>query len=413
MRAVATLSLLVALSTLHGPPLDAQNLPTAAELAPADGRTGMLLGTAVSISGSTAVAGASFDANGTFTGAGAVYVYTRNGSTWTQQQRVLANDPGLNDNLGAYVEVYGDRLYASAIGNGPAAGPKPGAVYVFQRSGNSWSQIDKLVPAVAVANANYGQRMALNDEFLLLSGRNASSQRIVHVLEPVAGQWQQTSTITPAGGGDFASHLSLYRRTLVVGAAGGTNPGGVASGAVYVFDRVGNAFAQTIKLNASDGAVNDAFGFSASIWGSRLVVGAYHDDIGAQADQGSAYVYELGPAGWTEVIRLNAPDGLAGDEFGKDVRICGDRILVGAPRRDEGANLDQGAIYRFDRIGGVWTFGEKRTLAPPGRSNSYFGDHLSVDAQNLLVGAPFMDRAFAFAGGCAVDDILREGFETP
>lgn len=52
------------------------------------------------------------------------------------------------------------------------------------------------------------------------------------------------------------------------------------------------------------------------------------------------------------------------------MRVCGNRIIVGAPKRSEGGNSAQGAIYVYDRVGGSWTFAEKATLAPPGRSNS-------------------------------------------
>lgn len=396
---------------LIGMTVNALPLPTPVKLAPADGRTGILFGTAVGVSGTTAAAGAAFDANGMFASAGAVFVYTRSGGIWTQQQRLLANDGAANDNLGAWVEVVGDTLYASAPENGPLSGPKPGAVYVFQRSGGIWTQVEKLVPTVTVASSNFGQRMAINDRFLLLSGSDASDQRVVYQYERVAGFWQQTGTLQPSGGGSFAAHLSLWQRTVVVGANGASNVSGVGTGAAYVFDHNGSAFAQTTKLTPGDGLAADQFGFSASIWGKRIVVGAYMADVGAQPDSGAAYVYELGPSGWTQTSKLIAPDGLANDQFGKDVRICGDRILVGAPMRNEGSNPDQGAIYLFDRVGGIWTFGEKVTLAPPGRSNAYFGDHLAVDAKNLVVGAPFISEAYAFAGGCAVEIIHADGFE--
>ena len=84
------------------------------------------------------------------------------------------------------------------------------------------------------------------------------------------------------------------------------------------------------------------------------------------------------------------------------MRVCGNRIIVGAPKRSEGGNSAQGAIYVYDRVGGSWTFAEKATLAPPVRSNFNYGDHLRVDPRNLVVGAPFMGRAFAFSGGCHV-----------
>lgn len=405
---------LVLVATLLAPltTLSAQALPAGVRLQPDGGRTGILFGTAVSISGSSIATGAAFDANGMFGGAGSVFVHVRDGGgAWTLQQRLVANDSAANDNLGAWVEIFGDTLFASAPSNVPAGSPKSGAVYVFRRSAGVWTQIDKLVPNPAIQGANFGQRMAVDDEFLLLGGLNAGSQRIVHVYQPVAGAWQQTGSFQPTGAGSFASHISLWKKTALVGASGATNASAVATGAAYVFDHNGSAFAQTIKLLASDGASGDAFGFSVSLWGKRAVIGAFQDDIGNNVNQGSAYVFELGANGWTEVIKLTAPDGLGNDEFGKDVRICGDRIFVGASRRDEGVNPDQGAMYRYDRIGGVWSFVEKVTLASPGRSNALYGDHIGVDAQGLVVGAPFISESYAYSGGCKVDGIHADSFE--
>jgi len=406
------ISLLTALLLTSCGDAYAQALPSAVELAPTSPSTG-LFGTSVMVTGGTAVVGATFEAANGGLGSGAAYVYARSGTGWAPPQRLTASDGSSNDFFGGWAELVGNQLLISAFGHGPAAGPKPGAVYIFQRNGGSWVESGKLVPPVAVAGASYGQRMALNERFLLVNGQDLGGQRIVHVLEPSANSWVQTSTITNPGDGNFGSHIALWQGTAVVGANTASNGGGVASGAAWVFDRAGSSFAQTIKLTASDGAFNDSFGYAVSIWGERVVVGAHLDNEGAQTDRGAVYVFEKGASGWAQVAKLQAPDGVGVDEFGKDVRICGDRIIVGAPRRDEGGNVDQGAIYRFDRIGSVWTFGEKRTLAPPGRSNAFFGDHLSVDAEHLVAGAPFINSAFGFVGGCNVQAIYRNGFENP
>lgn len=410
MKRYRTLFLSFAVALAYSGSVAAQALPTAVELAPTTPGS-ILFGTYVMVSGGIALGGATFETTSGGSAAGAAYVYARSGNGWSAPQRLTASDGAANDFFGGWAELSNDKLVVSAFGHGPAAGPKPGAVYIFTRSGSSWTQSGKLVPPVVVAGASYGQRMAMNDQFLLINGREPSSQRIVHVLEPSGSSFAQTGTLTPVGGGDFASHIALWQRTAVVGAAGATNAGGVATGAAYVFDRVGSAFAQTIKLNPGDGAASDSFGFSVAIWGDRIVVGAYLDDEGAQTDRGAAFVFEKGVGGWSQVAKLQAPDGVGGDHFGKDVRICGDRILIGAPQRDEGGNANQGAIYRFDRVGTTWTFGEKRTLPAPGLSNAYFGDHLAVDAQHAVVGAPFMNRAFGFVGGCNVQDVHRNGFE--
>jgi hypothetical protein len=68
-------------------------------------------------------------------------------------------------------------------------------------------------------------------------------------------------------------------------------------------------------------------------------------------------------------------------------------------------------VYRWDGSGASWTQTSEFTLPAPGQSNAYFGDHLGVSASGLIVGAPFADQAYVYAGGCAVDPIYGDGFE--
>ena len=88
------------------------------------------------------------------------------------------------------------------------------------------------------------------------------------------------------------------------------------------------------KLTAGDGAASDEFGHSVSIDGDTVVIGArYDDDKGSNS--GSAYVFTRDmpsdlASGWTQVAKLTAGDGAAGDEFGWSVSIDGDTVVVGA-----------------------------------------------------------------------------------
>ena len=76
---------------------------------------------------------------------------------------------------------------------------------------------------------------------------------------------------------------------------------------------------QTAKLTASDGAADDDFGYSVSISGNTVVVGAPYATVGGNSDQGAAYVFTEPGSGWanmTQTAKLTASDGAAGDEFG-------------------------------------------------------------------------------------------------
>ena len=87
--------------------------------------------------------------------------------------------------------------------------------------------------------------------------------------------------------------------------------------------------------------------------GDTALVGAYRDDVGANTDQGSAYVFTRSGTTWTQQAKLTASDGAADDWFGYSVALSGDTALVGADWDDVGANADQGSAYVFV-YGLVW-----------------------------------------------------------
>src|SRR5262249_14553036 len=131
-----------------------------------------------------------------------------------------------------------------------------------------------------------------------------------------------------------------------IGANGG-------QGSAYVFVRSGAVWTQQQKLTADDGEALDFFGSAVAISGDTVVVGAEDDEIngigGNQRDlgQGSAYVFSRIGTVWTQRQKLIADDGVTVDEFGFAVALSGNTVVVGAPTDDIGANQDQGSAYVF------------------------------------------------------------------
>jgi hypothetical protein len=151
--------------------------------------------------------------------------------------------------------------------------------------------------------------------------------------------------------------------------------------------------AEIAKLTASDGAAGDNFGQSVSIYGDTVAVGARFDDIGANSNQGSAYIFERnhgGPDNWGMVVKITSSDGEAGDSFGEAISISGDTIAVGADYEDSGMTSSQGAVYIFERNqGGPNNWGEVvKILASDGMNEDYFGSAISIDGDTLVVGVP-------------------------
>lgn len=124
-------------------------------------------------------------------------------------------------------------------------------------------------------------------------------------------------------------------------------------------------------------------------------MGAYLDDIGANADQGSVYsFYEFTNAGgWSSGQayhdKLVAADGNSADYFGVSVAISGSSLVIGASGDDIGANISQGSAYTYFRspmLPSIWIL-PARITAPDGAANDNFG--ISVSKSNLyaVIGA--------------------------
>jgi hypothetical protein len=159
---------------------------------------------------------------------------------------------------------------------------------------------------------------------------------------------------------EFGNSVAFSGSTMVVGAADGVD-GNPDQGSAYVFNRQAGAWVEEQKLTASDGAADNFFGWSVAISDSTIVVGAWPDDIGANVDQGSAYVFNRVGGSWIETQKLTASDGTVGDHFGWSVAVSGSTIIVGALSDKIGANFFQGSAYVFDRHGESWVESQKLT----------------------------------------------------
>jgi hypothetical protein len=190
--------------------------------------------------------------------------------------------------------------------------------------------------------------------------------------------------VTDAYGHIIPSALCIFSDSITI-SVNDTN-------AVYPLEIDPILITEIKKLTASDGAAGDNFGQSVSISGDTVVVGARFDDVGANDNQGSAYIFERNQGGldnWGMVVKLTSSDGEAGDHFGEAVYFSGDTIAVGAPYEDSGVTYSQGAVYIFDRNqGGPNNWGEiTKILASDGFNEDYFGAAVSIDGDTLVVGA--------------------------
>jgi hypothetical protein len=171
------------------------------------------------------------------------------------------------------------------------------------------------------------------------------------------------------------------------------------AGAVFVFERQTNGFwLEVAKITASDAQNNDQFGRSVKLTGNRMIVGAWGDDDNGNA-AGAAYVFERQTNGtWLELAKLKPQDGAALDEFGIAVDIEGDRAVVGSHLDDDGA-AGAGSAYVFERqASGMWRQMSKLVASDPGAGDD-FGYSVALEGTRILVGNRGQDNGTVFQTG--------------
>ena len=244
-------------------------------------------GAAVAIDGNTAVVGAYKDDDGG-SAAGAAYVFVRTGpATWVQQAKLVATTPGVSDYLGWSVDISGDTVLAGATQEDTGAS-EAGSVYVFVRSGTTWTEQDQLTASDPVAVLLLGVDVAIDGDTAVL---------------------------------------------------------GTGKESAYVFSRSGTTWTEAQKLTASDGTADDSFGEAVAISGDHLVVGAWTDDDRG-ADSGSVYLFVRNAGTFAEESKILPLDTGPTDFFGRTVSISGDTVTGGTATHD-GPAQDSGAAYAF------------------------------------------------------------------
>ena len=359
-------------------------------LTASDGTGEDYFGNAVAISGETIVVGSYNDRVGSNFSQGSAYVFACGGAQhWMQQARTTASDGAFQDAYGFSVDISGETLVVGAVNDDFGENQNQGSVYVFVRVGTSWVQQQKLSASDGATGDLFGFTVAISGETLVagapgdtVSGNDAPGSAYVFVRAGTNWSQQQKLTASDGTAADrFGTSVAISGETLVIGARDDLIGGHAAQGSAYVFVRTGNNWAEQQKLTASDGSANDAFGFSVKLSGETLVVGAPFDDVGANADQGSAYVFVRTGTNWSPSQKLTPSDSTSGDRFGHSVALSYQTLVVGAERDNFG-----GSAYVFLRTGATWSQQQKLT-ASDREPGDQFGHSVAISGETIVVGA--------------------------
>jgi hypothetical protein len=344
-----------------------------------DGAEGDAFGIALAVVGDTALIGAPSDDVAGLENQGSVYVFERVGTGWTSPDKLTASDAAEGASFGTSVSMDGDTALIGASG-GEAA-------YVFTRAAGTWTQQAKVVATDGTTGiSNFGVSVALQGNTAVVG---ASLSSAAYVFEATGADWTQVAKLTAGVPFDgFGVAVALSDDTALVGAPRSD----AGAGVTYVFIRSGGAWIQQTKLTPGDAEPDDSFGNAVAFADGTALIGAWTDDVGANQDQGSAYVFTTDGTSWTEQAKLVASDGGAQDQLGVCLALSGDDVVLGAAWHDVLTNEDQGAAYVFARSGTTWS--EQATLvANDGELADLFGGGIALVGDVVLIGASYDDVA--------------------
>jgi len=350
-------------------------------------------GWSVAISGDTVVVGATLEDPNNITDAGSVYIFTRSGTTWTQQAKIQASDAQASDQFGESVAIDGDTVVVSAQYEDPGNITTAGSAYIFTRSGTTWTQQAKLVASDYQTNDYFGVKVAISGDTVVV-GANAedtvaTNAGAAYVFTRSGTTWTQQQKIQASdaqASSVFGTSVAIDGNTVVVGASLNDPSSIIDAGAAYVFTRSGTTWTQQQKIQASDAQASDNFGQSVGISGNTVVVGAYAEDPNNISGAGSVYIFTRSGTTWTQQAKLIASDAQASDLFGQSVAIEGDTVVVGAYNEDPNNITDAGSAYVFTRSGATWTQ-QAKLIASDAQASDLFGQSVGISGNTVVVGA--------------------------
>ena len=369
---------------------------------------------------------------------GAVYVFKREGAIWTFRDRIKALDPQAGALFGTSVALSKDGtiLAVGAMSDDDLA-QDSGAVYVFVRLDDVWTQVTKIKANNAGTNDQFGRRidMSTDGDTIVVSAWNedslfegvfngagiasvddsVQSAGAIYVFGRMGNTWPQTAYLKAP-----VSSQSEYLGTSVaisgngaVIAAGAYGYGGNA-GAIYTYVLTANQWGQG-DMPTTLPAPNDFLGWSVALddSGSMLAVGA-----SGMNGIGAVHTFARVGPDWGEDVVVEAPNSDSGDQFGRSVALSGDGNLlaVGADAEDgssAGINgelslndaMSAGAVYLFTRVGAAWSE-PVYIKAPTSDAGDGFGAAvvLSDNGETLAVGAALEDSNATLMGGDQTND---------
>jgi hypothetical protein len=330
---------------------------------PADFAEGDSFGNYVAISDGltatiTLAVSAPFDTNSGGAFAGSVYIYTctTDIGTWTEQTRLQAGDATGTDYFGSSISISsdGNTLAVGAPGDDISGVSNVGSVYIFTRSGSSWTQQTKIAGSNG-GEGGAGKDVALSSDGNILAISSASNggteAGYIYIYTRSGTTWTQQTSFRGSDSvlaDQFGYKISLNSDGTYLAVGADTDFDGFFSGSVYIFKRVGTTWTQQAKLQGSTvGGIQFGANVKLNSDATILVVTAIN--------QGEGVVYNFTRSGstWSEIQFFDANDSSGSEgRFGTSLAMdsSGTCLAAGAPFEDTSPTTNQGAVYMYTKV---------------------------------------------------------------
>ena len=383
-----------------------------AKLVAPDARPGDYFGISVAIDEDTVLVGG-HRINKPTADAGSVYVFERLGNSWLLTDHLTAPDATKFAYFGFSVGIDDDTAIIGAIRD-DEAGSDAGAAYVFIRKGVEWTFQAKLLGNNTESEDNFGYAVDVDGNFAIVTSPKNKGTGAAYIYEREDTVWEQKRNrvrirmipIDRDGASAFGTSVDISGETAVIGATGG-KVGQDIVGAAYVFTRNEPPFwNQHTKLTASDSRGGDQLGYAVALNGSEVIAGAPKHSAGGLGS-GAAYIYEQKEDGtWVETIKLSDGETASEDQFGISVAISGNLAISGAQQDDDVAP-NAGAAYIFERSGTLW-LQRTKLVADDAKAGDLFGNTVAISGETVVIGAPGADDAGPESGAAYVFTYLGD-----
>ena len=306
-----------------------------------------------------------------------------------------ASDSNANDYYGVAVSIEGDTVAVSSDKNS-------GFVYLYNTDANGNYQETAKLSSPSTNPDRFGYKLDISGSILAVSDPYENSYRgVVYLFEQSNGVWHELTSMSASNADnndEFGKSLAIDGNILVVGApneaSNGSNPSDNSlshSGAAYIFEKQNNAWVQTAYLKAQNPHVNDEFGVSVAVDNGVVAVGAHGDD-NIVPDSGAVYIFEKQGGVWTQTAYLKASDPSDTAVFGASVSIESDILVVGAPAEKYDTNTWSGSAYIYKKVNGSWNEVTKLTATYRGHTE-VFGYRVKINNGTVLIAAPGDDSS--------------------